>query len=115
MIKKTLILYILLTPNNIFYTITDLKGNVKIWASLGRFKTKTTKKITLNAIKNNLNTLVTKINIKNTKFHIIFKGTNKYKKFIIKYIKQLVLYIISISDCNIIAHNGCKLKKKRRL
>lgn len=113
--SKSFILYILLTPNNIFYTITDLKGNVKIWTSLGTKKIKGTKKITLNSIKLNLLNLFSNINIKKINIHIIFKGLNKYKKFILKYLKQLSLNIVSICDYTTNAHNGCKIKKIRRL
>ena len=112
---KSFIIYILLTSNNIFYTITDLKGNVKFWTSLGTKKIKGTKKITLNSIKFNLVDIFYKANFSNNKIHIIFRGTHKYKKFIIKYIKQLNLNILSICDYTANAHNGCKLKKKRRL
>lgn len=114
MIKtRALILYILITNNNIFYTITDLKGNVIMWTSLGSTKIKGTKKMTLNSIKLNLMYLLNNQNP--LAIHIIFKGNNKYKKFIIKYLKQLSINILSICDQTTCAHNGCKLKKRRRL
>lgn len=46
---------------------------------------------------------------------IIFKGSNKGKKSIIKKLKQKKILITQLIDKTPISHNGCRAKKKRRL
>lgn len=113
MIKKTLILVIYFNYNNIFFTITNLKGNILTWNSLGFNKLKGTKKINVNSIKNNLKTIMLEFN--NNFFHIRVKGFSKYKKLILKNLKESNLKVLSIYDETSIPHNGCKLIKNRRI
>nr|YP_011017762.1 ribosomal protein S11 [Polysiphonia morrowii]WQF69608.1 ribosomal protein S11 [Polysiphonia morrowii] len=108
-------LFIIFTQNNIFLTLTNYKGEIFFWNSIGTLKVKGLKKLTNSTIKNFIfNNL---INIKLTSsFHVKFKGFNKSKKIFIKTILNLLAQrILSISDDSMNATNGCKLKKKRRL
>lgn len=108
-------LFIIFTQNNIFLTLTNYKGEIFFWSSIGTLKIKGLKKLTNSIIKNFIFTNL--INIKLTSnFHIKFKGFNKSKKTFIKIILSLLAQrILSISDDSMNATNGCKLKKKRRL
>lgn len=112
-IHKVYFLFILFLVNNIFITITNSKGDVLLWKSIGYLKVKGLKKLTPSVIKVFINYLWA---FKSFKFHIKLKGFNKFKKQIIK---SLVLIffknILSLNDESLVPNNGCKLKKQRRL
>nr|QUJ09433.1 ribosomal protein S11 [Neorhodomela munita] len=114
---KTYFLFILFTQNNIFVTLTNSKGDVFFFKSIGFLKTRGLKKLTPSAIKNFIVFYLSKtISKTNIKIHIKLKGFNKCKKLIIKNLVALFsTEILSISDNTNKANNGCKLKKKRRL
>ena len=113
---KIYFLFILFSTNNIFITITNIKGEVLFLKSLGIFKVKGLKKLTPYIIKNLLNTLFNLFLYKKIKLHIKVKGFNKFKKTLIK---NLILldssHILSLIDDSLQSNNGCKLKKYRRL
>lgn len=110
-------LFILFNQNNIFLTVTDSKGFVCFWKSIGMLKTKGLKKLSPSSIKNFiflcLNDLKTKPFLK---IHIKIKGFNKCKK---KFMKILFNFlsnkILTICDNSFKPNNGCKLSKNRRL
>nr|YP_010620154.1 Ribosomal protein S11 [Herposiphonia versicolor]WAX04190.1 Ribosomal protein S11 [Herposiphonia versicolor] len=112
---KILFLWVLFTQNNIFLTITNYKGNVISWKSLGNLKVKGLKKLNNSLIKTfiyqNFN-----LNYLNFKFHIKSRGLNKFKKM---FLRSLLIYlnssILSFEDFLLKSNNGCKIKKKRRL
>nr|YP_010619993.1 Ribosomal protein S11 [Tayloriella tenebrosa]WAX04006.1 Ribosomal protein S11 [Tayloriella tenebrosa] len=114
---KLYFLLILFTQNNIFLTLTNFKGEVLLWKSLGSLKVKGLKKLTNSFIKNfiflNLNEL--KLH-QNLKIHIRSKGYNKSKKL---FTRILFFFfqdsILSFIDNSNEPTNGCKSKKKRRL
>jgi len=111
--NKNLIILILFTHNNIFFNVTNLYGNTLLWNSVGFNKIKGLKKITLNSVKLNL----TYINLifNNSNFHIKFRGLSKHKKIVLKKLKDLNFKILTIYDETFLPHNGCKLKKVRRI
>nr|AHX02506.1 ribosomal protein S11 [Schimmelmannia schousboei] len=114
--KKSIILTILFTSNNIFYTLTKLNGEVLFWTSVGSKKLKGTKKITVTTITLAMNSILNFVNeFKCNNIHIKFKGFNKNKRLAMKYLKQTSLNILSISDLTAMAHNGCRLSKMRRI
>lgn len=112
--NKISMLYIIFTYNNIFYILLNSKGIISNWTTAGRFKHKGLKKLTGTSVKNSLLHLLNWTNQENT-VSIKFKGTNKFKKVILKHIKQLNLNIIQLHEETKVPHNGCKLKKKRYL
>lgn len=116
-IENIYYIHILFTFNNIFYILLDLNGNILLWTSSGRNKIKGLKKITLNSIKTNLNEIFLHIlqTNKNVSFYIKLKGLNKFKKILLNQLKQYSFNILCIYDETIIAHNGCKLKKRRKI
>nr|WCH57642.1 ribosomal protein S11 [Hypnea wynnei] len=114
--KKVIILNVIFTLNNILYMITDLKGDVLFWSSVGSHKIKNTKKITTTSIFLSIKDLKFFLNRHN--FNYIFlniKGFSKYKKVVLKYLKQFYSEIILIYENTNISHNGCKNSKIRRL
>ena len=114
---KIYFLFVLFTQNNIFLTLTNSKGDVFIWKSIGLLRSKGLKKLTSSSIKNFIIFYLLKIiNTTNIKIHIKLKGFNKCKKLMIKNLTTLFSNeILSISDNTNKANNGCKTKKKRRL
>lgn len=112
-IHKVYFLFILFLSNNIFITITNFKGEVLLWKSLGKLKVKGLKKLTPSITKIIFNNL---LNFNNFKFHIKIKGLNKFKKLIIKNLITIFsANILSFNDNSLYPNNGCKLKKQRRL
>nr|YP_010619970.1 Ribosomal protein S11 [Xiphosiphonia pinnulata]WAX03983.1 Ribosomal protein S11 [Xiphosiphonia pinnulata] len=114
---KLYFLLILFTQNNIFITLTTLKGEVILWNSLGSLKIKGLKKLSNSLIKNfifiNLNQLKFQ---KELKIHVKLKGYNKLKKLFIRFLILFLQEIIfSFIDNSATPMNGCKWKKKRRL
>nr|WCH57834.1 ribosomal protein S11 [Hypnea edeniana] len=113
--KKLIILNIIFTWNNILYTVTNLKGDVLFWSSVGSYKINSTKKITATSIFLSIKGLKTFLN--NNHFNYIFlkvKGFSKHKKSVLKYFKQFYSEIILIQEKVHLPHNGCKESKVRR-
>nr|AYR06621.1 ribosomal protein S11 [Renouxia sp.] len=114
--KKSAILSILFTSNNIIYTLTDLMGNVLFWTSSGVQKVKGIKKLTSNSIASGLklvNNYADKCRIRY--FHVCIRGISKNKKLVIKNLKYFPLTILSLYDEMGISYNGCKKLRKRRV
>ena len=113
---KLLILSILFTTNNILYSVTNIKGDVIFWISLGAYKTKNVKKMTLVSVLGIIKSIVANIYKLGYKYlYIKTKGFNKNKKIIIRYLNQSSLNILLLSDKTSFPHNGCRKRKIRRL
>jgi len=115
--QRIFLLYIIFTFNNIFYILMDVSSinNLVNWTSCGRYKVKGLKKITVNSIKLCLNFIILNLNNESYNLHVKLKGFNKFKKIVLKILKQLNLNIISLSEEIPIIHGGCRQKKKRKL
>jgi len=115
--QKICLLYIIFTLNNIFYVLVNPWGKIITWTSCGRYKVKGLKKITVNSIKISLSNIINKLSeTKNhLELHIKLKGLNKFKKIVLKQLKQLNLNILSLCDEIVVLHGGCKKKKQRKL
>nr|YP_010620246.1 Ribosomal protein S11 [Deltalsia parasitica]WAX04282.1 Ribosomal protein S11 [Deltalsia parasitica] len=113
---KLYFLLILFTQNNIFLTLTNFKGKVLTWKSLGSLKVKGLKKLTNSFIKHFIHLNLNELKFKNLKIHVKLKGYNKTKKlfsrFLLLFLKEQIL---SFTDNSNEPMNGCKLRKKRRL
>nr|YP_009325911.1 ribosomal protein S11 [Vertebrata lanosa]APC24952.1 ribosomal protein S11 [Vertebrata lanosa] len=110
-------LFILFNQNNIFLTLTNVKGSIFFWKSIGMTKTKGLKKLLVSNIKNfvflNLNIVKSNSLIR---IHLKLKGFNKCKKTFTKILLTFLgSKILSICDNSLKPNNGCKLKKNRRL
>nr|QVQ56642.1 ribosomal protein S11 [Erythrocystis saccata] len=110
-------IFILFNQNNIFLTVTDSKGFIFFWKSIGMLKTKGLKKLSSSSIKNFIFLCLNNLKQKPfVKIHIKIKGFNKCKKFFLKILLTfLTNKILSICDNSLKPNNGCKLKKNRRL
>nr|YP_009988325.1 ribosomal protein S11 [Gelidiella fanii]QNM39463.1 ribosomal protein S11 [Gelidiella fanii] len=114
--SKSLLLKVYFQPTNILFTLTFLEGSIVFWTSVGMWKIRGTKKLTLAAIEIALKAIFKKVAQLNCKFlHIELCGFNKNKKTITKLLKSGSTKIRSISDKTSNPHNGCRKKKSRRI
>nr|YP_010620223.1 Ribosomal protein S11 [Dictyomenia sonderi]WAX04259.1 Ribosomal protein S11 [Dictyomenia sonderi] len=108
---------VLFTQNNIFLTLTNFKGEVFLWKSIGNLKIKGVKKLTNSFFKNFIFITLNEIKLKsNLRIHVKLKGYNKSKKLFTRilliFLQEITYSLIDIATEPM---NGCKLKKKRRL
>nr|YP_009988302.1 ribosomal protein S11 [Gelidiella acerosa]QNM39440.1 ribosomal protein S11 [Gelidiella acerosa] len=114
--SRSLLLKVCFKSTNILFTLTYLQGNVIFWTSVGTWKIKGVKKLTLTTIEIALKTVFRKIGQFNCKFlHVELYGFSKNKKVIIRLLKNNCFQIQSINDKTSNPHNGCKKKKIRRI
>lgn len=117
--RQNLIVYIIninLTSTNTLVSITDIKGNVKIFYSSGQVNLKGKQKTKQPAaLINILKLLMVKVKfIKNKPLALHFKNTKPhYESFIIKMLKKKY-FIKTIRSYNLQPHNGCRPKKIKR-
>lgn len=117
--KQNLIVYIIninLTNTNTLVSITDIKGNVKIFYSSGQVNLKGKQKTKQPAaLINILKLLMVKAKfIQNKPLALHFKNTKPhYESFIIKMLKKK-FFIKTIRSYNLQPHNGCRPKKIKR-
>lgn len=118
--RQKLISYIInidLSLTNTFINVNNIKGNPKSFFSAGMFNFQKTQKITQpKAIITILKALLLKFKIYKIKpvalhFNNLFF---KQQSYILKRLKQKV-FIKLIMSYNYYPHNGCRLKKKKRI
>jgi small subunit ribosomal protein S11 len=108
--------YIHATFNNTIVTITDLQGNVVVWASAGSVGFKGSRKSTPYAAG-----LAAKEALKAAddiglqEVDIMVKGPGPGREAAIRALIASDLRVRSISDVTPVPHNGCRPPKKRRV
>jgi len=105
------IIKITLLKSNIYINVTNIKGKILIACSSGKIKLKgsqKTKRLAYNRIIKFTKFKIRKL--KNKIFAIHFMGIKSNRKKLLKSFKKY-FYIKSIKYYNLIAHNGCRLKK----
>nr|QJH88495.1 ribosomal protein S11 [Pterocladiophila hemisphaerica] len=115
--KQSVVLFISFTASNILYTITTLQKNVLFWINSGSKRQKNAKKITPTVIALIMQLLFKYLSKMQFGYiHVCFKGESKNKKIILKTIKKLSrIKILSIKNKISNSHNGCQIKKRKRL
>ena len=112
--SNSLILFAIFTKNNLFCTLTDLRGKVIISMSIGFFKIKGVKKITNISLHSLIKTLY--VHAKKTKvLYLKIKGTNKIKNEFIKVLKVIGFNIFLIQEKLSLPYGGCKKVKSRKI
>lgn len=111
------ILHIKASLNNVILTYTDLMGKPIYWYSCGRIPnikkgSRSNYFIILETIKS-FGLFLRSKNI--IKIVIKFNGFGLIKKTLFKALKQTKLKVVSIHNITPLPHNGCRLKKYRRL
>jgi len=108
--------YIQSTYNNTIVTITDLQGNVLVWASAGMVGFKGPKKATPYAASQVVNALgekIKKIGLKEVE--VFVKGVGSGREAAIRALGHQGLDVTLIKDVTPIPHNGCRPPKPRRV
>lgn len=109
-------IYISSSYNNTIITLTDLNGNVLVWASAGSIGFKGTKKATpFAASKVAQGICLTAKKLKVEKVSIFVKGIGSGRDSAIRSLAAHGLDIVSIKDITPIPHNGCRPPKVRRV
>ena len=112
--SNALILYAVFTKNNLFCTLTNLKGTVVLSLSTGSFKVKGVKKVTNISLYSIIKILFKYV--KNNKtLYLRIKGTSKFKNEFIKALKLIGFNIYLIQEKLSVAHGGCKKVKNRKI
>jgi small subunit ribosomal protein S11 len=110
------ILYCQFTKQNSIFTLTDLKGQVKITLSNGMNGFKNSKSKTKFATQFTAQEIAKKAKLLGYKYSIlIIKGKNKGRKKCFKFFKKGGLKIRKFIDQTRLIHNGCRPSKKPRL
>ena len=108
--------YIQATFNNTIVTITDLNGNALSWASSGGLGFRGAKKSTPFAAQTVTETAVQKaVSYGLREVHVFVKGPGMGRENAVRALGALGLKVKSISDVTPIPHNGCRLRKTRRM
>ncbi len=113
--KRSIILFVFFTNNNILCTITNFRGETLMWSTAGSDKVKGTKKITTSTIFTLIKKLYNFINANNFSLYIKVKGINKVKTNFIKQLKTFNFNILVIQEKLCLPHSGCKRSKVRKL
>ncbi|MFC1544531.1 30S ribosomal protein S11 [Gemmatimonadota bacterium] len=102
--------------NNTLVTITDLTGNVILWASAGKCGFKGSKKSTPFAATIIADTAAKEaVNLGMKRVHVRVQGPGSGRESAIQAIQAAGLAIRSIKDVTPIPHNGCRPPKRRRV
>ena len=110
------IVHVQSTLNNTILSLTSLQGEVLSWSSAGSAGFKNARKSTsyaAQAAAEKLSKYCLSQNIK--KVHVKLKGLGYGKEACLKGLQMNGLLIQKIEDVTSIAHNGCRLPKKRRM
>ncbi len=108
--------YIQSTYNNTLITITDIQNNVIAWSSSGSVGFKGPKKSTPFAASRIVDALMEKVNGFGIREIFIFvKGVGSGRDSAIRALVNHGLEINSIKDVTPVPHNGCRLRKARRV
>ena len=113
---KSITIFVLFTKNNTIFSISNSKGQVKTWISMGKNRNKGLKKLNLVTVHELFAELINYI----TSFgyelvHLKLKGFNKTKKLVILFFKRSKLQVMTLYDITPKPHNGCRIKNRRRL
>ena len=108
--------YIQATFNNTLITITDMNGEVIAWSSAGSSGFKGAKKATPHAAQVSAENAVTKAKVFGLeRVHVIIKGVGSGREQAIRGIHTAGINIETITDVTTVAHNGCRIKRQRRV
>jgi len=109
-------IYIHVSYNNTFITVTDEKGDVLTWSSAGSLGFKGPKKATPYAASKVAETIIEKIKKNDfAEVEVFVTGIGSGRESAVRSLVNHGLNIISIKDTTPIPHNGPRPKKVRRV
>lgn len=104
------------TLSNTIITVTDIQGNTKITASAGSLGFTNSRKSTTYASQSTAEHIAKQcVLLGYSEVEVILKGIGFGKESALRGLVQNGLFIRKIQDQTPIPHNGCRLRKKRRL
>ena len=104
------------TFNNTIVSITDSQGNVISWQSAGTVGFKGSRKSTPFAAQMAAEAAAkTAMEHGLRKVAVFVKGPGSGRETAIRSLRATGLEIASIQDCTPVPHNGCRLRKRRRV
>ena len=110
------IIHVQATFNNTIVTVTDMQGNVIVWASAGNQGFKGSRKSTPFAAQRAAESVVKKaIEHGMKQVDVYVKGPGSGRESAIRSIQAAGLKINLIKDVTPIPHNGCRPPKRRRV
>lgn len=113
---KSVVIFILFTRNNTFFSISEINGQVLFSSSVGNRRIKGLKKFNMATIHELFIILSDFLNQLGYKLvHLKLKGFNKTKRFVIQLLRRSDLQIVTLCDITSKPHNGCRPKNRRRL
>ncbi|HXC61327.1 MAG TPA: 30S ribosomal protein S11 [Nitrospiria bacterium] len=115
-IVQTGVAYIQASFNNTIVTVTDMSGNVVVWASAGGQGFKGSRKSTPFAAQRAAETAAKKAmehGMRQVDVHV--KGPGSGRESAIRALQAAGLKINLIKDVTPIPHNGCRAPKRRRV
>lgn len=110
------IAHILATFNNTLVSITDLRGNVVGWSSAGKCGFRGSKKSTAyvaQVVAQDASRQAMSHGLKEVEVRI--KGPGTGRESAVRALQAIGLEISSIRDITPVPHNGCRLRKQRRV
>nr|AYQ93439.1 ribosomal protein S11 [Lepocinclis tripteris] len=110
------IIFIKSNFNNTIVSVTDLNGNVLAWSSSGSCGFKGSRKSTPFAAQTSVETVVKKLIEQGVKqIELNVKGVGSGRDTAIRCLQNFPIFLTVIRDITPISHNGCRVKKKRRV
>jgi len=110
------VVHVLATFNNTLVSITDLRGNVIGWSSAGKCGFRGSKKSTAyvaQVVAQDASRQAMAHGLKEVE--VLIKGPGTGRESAVRALQAIGLEISSIRDVTPIPHNGCRLRKPRRV
>ena len=110
------IVHVYTTFNNTLITITNISGHTILFAAAGFLGIKGARRGSSFAGQAIANILAKKLLVFGIRFlQIYLKGFGNSRKSVLKGLTTTNLKILSIKNLTLASHNGCRMKKKRRI
>tara|TARA_Y100000589_G_C27162889_1_gene633572 strand:+ start:1076 stop:1450 length:375 start_codon:yes stop_codon:yes gene_type:complete len=108
--------YIRSSFNNTLITLTDMSGNVVAWSSSGNVGFKGSRKNTPYAAQLAANKVVKDgLDMGLGSIEVYISGPGQGKDSAVKVFQGSAIKVVGLKDTTPHPHNGCKLKKRRRM
>nr|YP_009478266.1 ribosomal protein s11 [Prototheca stagnorum]BBD20173.1 ribosomal protein s11 [Prototheca stagnorum] len=109
-------IYIKTNESNSFFSVCDFKGNILTISTCGRLQDQSVKKKNNMALYNASEKIIYFIKENKIKYlFIAFDGFGLARKAFLNNLQKINTNIIEIRDYASVPHNGCRLKKQKRL
>lgn len=108
--------YVQATFNNTIVTVTDLNGNAIAWASAGNAGFRGPKKATpyaASVIVKNIAERVAEYGVK--ELSVFVKGVGQGRDGALRALNASGFNVVTMKDVTAVPHNGCRLKRARRM